>query len=97
VNPVSRTSLSMRRPERSGRTAVCFRSEVKQGWISPASRPWKAVVAALEELGYDSWYYENMEGGHGGAANQEQLAMRTALEYAYFMRMLMPARWDRGN
>jgi prolyl oligopeptidase len=55
------------------------------------------MVAALEELGYDSWYYENMEGGHGGAANQEQLAMRTALEYAYFMRMLMPARWDRGN
>jgi prolyl oligopeptidase len=57
----------------------------------------RKMVAALEELGYDSWYYENMEGGHGGAANQEQLAMRTALEYAYFMRMLMPARWDRGN
>jgi prolyl oligopeptidase len=57
----------------------------------------RKMAAALDELGYDSWYYENMEGGHGGAANQQQLAMRTALEYAYFMRMLMPARWDRKN
>jgi prolyl oligopeptidase len=39
-------------------------------------------------------YYENMEGGHGGTANQKQLAMRTALEYSYFIRMLMPAVWD---
>jgi prolyl oligopeptidase len=57
----------------------------------------RKMAAALDELGYDSWYYENMEGGHGGASNQQQLAMRTALEYAYFMRMLMPARWDRNN
>lgn len=57
----------------------------------------RKMAAALENLGHDSWYYENMEGGHGGTANQKQLAMRTALEYAYFIRMLMPARWDREN
>lgn len=47
--------------------------------------------ARLRELGYDFFYYENMEGGHSGAANQDQLAHRIALEYAYFARMLMPA------
>jgi len=45
--------------------------------------------AKLRDLGYDFFYYENMEGGHGGTANQDQLAYRIALEYAYFARMLM--------
>ncbi|HEX5786555.1 MAG TPA: prolyl oligopeptidase family serine peptidase [Woeseiaceae bacterium] len=56
----------------------------------------RKMAHALEDLGYDTWYYENIEGGHGGTANQDQLAMRTALEYAYFVRMLMPAEWDRS-
>ena len=43
----------------------------------------------MQALGRDCFYYENMEGGHGGTANQEQLAYRIALEYAYFARMLM--------
>lgn len=47
--------------------------------------------AKLRDLGYDFFYYENMEGGHGGTANQDQLAYRIALEYAYFARMLMGA------
>ncbi len=46
--------------------------------------------AKLRDLGYDFFYYENMEGGHGGTANQDQLAYRIALEYAYFAKMLMP-------
>ncbi len=57
----------------------------------------RKMAAMLEHLGYDFYYYENMEGGHGGTANQEQLAMRTALEYAYFVRMLMPSRWDANS
>jgi prolyl oligopeptidase len=54
----------------------------------------RKMAARLAELGQDYYYYENIEGGHGGTANQEQLAMRTALEYAYFIRMLMPDVWD---
>jgi prolyl oligopeptidase len=54
----------------------------------------RKMAAALEDMGYDFYYYENMEGGHGGTANQDQLAMRTALEYTYFVRMLMPSVWD---
>lgn len=49
----------------------------------------RKAAAKLAELGYDFYYYENIEGGHGGTTNQEQLAMRTALEYIYFARQLM--------
>lgn len=54
----------------------------------------RKMAAKMEDMGQSFYYYENIEGGHGGTANQEQLAMRTALEYAYFMRMLMPTVWD---
>lgn len=50
----------------------------------------RKAIAALAALGYPYYYYENIEGGHGGTANQDQLAYRTALEYAYFAKMLMP-------
>jgi prolyl oligopeptidase len=49
----------------------------------------RKAVAKLAALGYEVYYYENIEGGHGGTTNQEQLAMRTALEYIYFVRQLM--------
>jgi prolyl oligopeptidase len=54
----------------------------------------RKMAAKMEDMDQDFFYYENIEGGHGGTANQEQLAMRTALEYAYFVRMLMPSVWD---
>jgi prolyl oligopeptidase len=52
----------------------------------------RKAAARMAELGYPYLYYENTEGGHGGTANQEQLAYRTALEFAYFARALMPER-----
>lgn len=38
----------------------------------------------MEEYGHPFLYYENIEGGHGAAANLEQSARRLALQYAYF-------------
>ena len=49
----------------------------------------RKAAAKLGDLGYDYFYYENIEGGHGGTANQQQLAYRTALEYMYFIHQLM--------
>jgi len=43
----------------------------------------------MREYGNSFLMYENTEGGHGGAANQDQLAYRAALEYAYFSLKLM--------
>ena len=73
---------------------VLFYTSTKDDRVHPGHA--RKMAAQLEQYGFDFFYYENIEGGHGGTANQEQLAMRTALEYAYFVRQLMPAVWDSG-
>ncbi len=72
---------------------VLFYTSTKDDRVHPGHA--RKMAAQLEAYGFDFFYYENIEGGHGGTANQDQLAMRTALEYAYFVRQLMPAVWDR--
>ena len=49
----------------------------------------RKMVARMRELGADPLYYENIEGGHGGAADLEQRAKRTSLEYSYLYRSLI--------
>ncbi|MBI2384996.1 MAG: S9 family peptidase [Elusimicrobia bacterium] len=49
----------------------------------------RKMVARMRELGADPLYYENIEGGHGGAADLEQRAKRTSLEYSYLYRSLL--------
>lgn len=44
----------------------------------------RKMARLMEEYGHDFLYYENIEGGHGAAANLEQAAYRLALQYAYF-------------
>ncbi len=48
----------------------------------------RKMTAALEATGHRVWYYENIEGGHGGAADNEQLAFKSALSYSFLWRML---------
>jgi prolyl oligopeptidase len=48
----------------------------------------RKTVARLQSLGHDVWYYENVEGGHGGSSTNEQLAYRIALSYAHLWREL---------
>ncbi|MFV0495924.1 prolyl oligopeptidase family serine peptidase [Mycobacterium sp.] len=50
----------------------------------------RKMTAALEAAGHRVWYYENIEGGHGGAADNEQLAFKSALSYSFLWRMLNP-------
>jgi prolyl oligopeptidase len=66
---------------------VFFYTSTKDDRVHPGHA--RKAVAKLKSLGYPVLYYENIEGGHGGTANQDQLAYRTALEYAYFARQLM--------
>ena len=68
---------------------VLFYTSTQDDRVHPGHA--RKAAARMKELGYDYFYYENTEGGHGGTANQRQLAYRTALEYAYFAHMLMPA------
>jgi prolyl oligopeptidase len=41
------------------------------------------MAARLEEEGHEVLYYENIEGGHGAAANNKQSAFMSALAYAF--------------
>jgi prolyl oligopeptidase len=46
------------------------------------------MVARLLELGKDVTYYENIEGGHGGAADNKQAAFLYALRYTWMWNTL---------
>jgi prolyl oligopeptidase len=43
----------------------------------------RKMVAKMAGLGHDVLYYENVEGGHGGAADNRQLAFMSALAYTF--------------
>ena len=48
----------------------------------------RKMMAKMEAAGKDVLYYENIEGGHGGAANNEQRAYMTALAYQFLQGRL---------
>jgi prolyl oligopeptidase len=66
---------------------VFFYTSTRDDRVHPAHA--RKAAARMKALGHDYFYYENIEGGHGGTANQDQLAYRIALEYTYFARQLM--------
>ncbi|WP_280423118.1 prolyl oligopeptidase family serine peptidase [Nocardia carnea] len=52
----------------------------------------RKMAALLEEQGHRVWYHENIEGGHGGAADNKQSAFQAALIYEFFTQMLIEGR-----
>lgn len=48
----------------------------------------RKMVARLLELGKDVTYYENIEGGHGGAADNKQAAFLYTLQYTWLWAQL---------
>ncbi|WP_293322457.1 prolyl oligopeptidase family serine peptidase [Mycobacterium sp.] len=48
----------------------------------------RKMTAALKAAGHEVWYYENIEGGHAGAADNEQVAFKSALSYSFLWRTL---------
>lgn len=48
----------------------------------------RKFAALLKEQGHKVLYYENIEGGHGAASNNEQVSFMEALAYAFFWREL---------
>jgi prolyl oligopeptidase len=48
------------------------------------------MVAKMKAQGHNVLYYENIEGGHGGAANNEQRAFMRALAYMFLCHELQP-------
>ena len=48
----------------------------------------RKMAARMMDLGHDVLYYENVEGGHGGAADNQQRAYMQALEFGYLWKQL---------
>ena len=49
----------------------------------------RKMAARLMEMGHDVSYWENIEGGHGGAADAPQQAVMSALAFTFLQRHLM--------
>ncbi|WP_232823665.1 prolyl oligopeptidase family protein [Dyella sp. C9] len=60
---------------------VLFTTSTRDDRVGPVHA--RKMYAKLEGLGYDASFYENIEGGHGAAADNKQAAFMSALGYTY--------------
>ena len=60
---------------------VLFTTSTRDDRVHPGHA--RKMVARMKEQGHDVLYYENIEGGHGGAANNKQAAYMSALAYTF--------------
>ncbi len=65
-----------------------FETSTKDDRVHPAHA--RKMAARLQEYGYPFYYYENIDGGHAADANLKERALRTALEFTYLSKQLMP-------
>ncbi len=66
--------------------SVLFTTSTRDDRVHPGHA--RKMMALMESQGHDVMYYENIEGGHGGAANNKQRAYMQALAYAYLKERL---------
>jgi prolyl oligopeptidase len=57
----------------------------------------RKMAARLKGLGYDVTYWENVEGGHAGAADAPQRATMSALAYTFLYRHLFGPESSTGS
>ena len=69
---------------------VLFTTSTRDDRVHPGHA--RKMVARMKEQGHDVIYYENIEGGHGGAANNKQAAYMSALAYTFLVKELMNER-----
>ncbi len=66
--------------------ATLFTTSTRDDRVHPGHA--RKMMARMEEQGHDVLYYENIEGGHGGAANNRQAAFMQALQYQFLRQRL---------
>ncbi|MBV9091541.1 MAG: S9 family peptidase [Mycobacteriaceae bacterium] len=69
--------------------AVLITTSTRDDRVHPGHA--RKMTAALEATGHRVRYYENIEGGHAGAADNAQTAFRSALILEFLWRMLNPS------
>jgi prolyl oligopeptidase len=65
---------------------ILFTTSTRDDRVHPGHA--RKMMARMREMGHDVRYYENIEGGHGGAANNEQAAHMQALAYTFLTAKL---------
>lgn len=65
---------------------VLFTTSTRDDRVHPGHA--RKMVARMMEQKHDVLYYENVEGGHGGAANNPQRALMNAMAYGFFRKQL---------
>ncbi|MGZ9257848.1 MAG: prolyl oligopeptidase family serine peptidase, partial [Candidatus Binatia bacterium] len=66
---------------------VLFTTSTRDDRVHPGHA--RKMFAKMKAQGHDVLYYENIEGGHGGAADNRQLAYMSALTYAFLVKELI--------
>jgi prolyl oligopeptidase len=69
---------------------VLFTTSTKDDRVHPGHA--RKMAARMAAQGHDLLYYENIEGGHAGAADNAQLADMRALEFAFLWQQLGPVK-----
>ena len=67
---------------------VLFTTSTRDDRVHPGHA--RKMMAKMQAQGHDVRYYENIEGGHGGAANNAQAAYMQALAYSFLRQQLFP-------
>ena len=65
---------------------VLFMTSTKDDRVHPGHA--RKMVAKMKEQGHDVLYFENIEGGHSGAADNKQAAHMSALGYTFLIKEL---------
>ncbi len=65
---------------------VLFVTSTRDDRVHPGHA--RKMMARMLAQGHEVYYYENIEGGHAGSANNAQLAYRTALQYTFLLKEL---------
>jgi prolyl oligopeptidase len=65
---------------------VLFTTSTRDDRVHPGHA--RKMAARMREQGHDVLYWENTEGGHAGAANNEQTATMWALTYTFLWKQL---------
>jgi prolyl oligopeptidase len=70
----------------AGYPEIFFLTSTKDDRVGPVHA--RKMAARLEAAGHPALYWENIEGGHGAAADLEEKVTMKSLQYAYLLRRL---------
>ncbi|MCF6223639.1 MAG: prolyl oligopeptidase family serine peptidase [Flavobacteriaceae bacterium] len=65
---------------------VFFYSSTRDDRVHPGHS--RKMVAKMNDMGYKTYYYENIEGGHAGSSTNDQRAKMNAMIFSYLLMKL---------